>query len=107
MQASSRILELVDAALARGEINARTEVSPDLPTNVKELIVANAMTTLTTLCACGAMSRQTFDALREDLQFVCLAGFGADFLTSPSFLQAFKLSADDCRDSLKGRSKNV
>lgn len=99
----ARILELVDAAIARGDVSTTADISPELPREMKELIVANAMASLTTYFVLGGMPRTIYENLREEMQFVLLAGFGRDFLSSPSFKRAFDMAAKDCRDQVSGK----
>lgn len=98
----SRLIEMIDASLARNNLDPRVKMSPEtLPREMQEIVTA-------VFCVKFALYGQMLPSsiykdLREDLYAMLASTLGPEVMTSPGFKAAYDAAGKDMLDSIKRR----
>lgn len=102
MSSNSRLLEMIDATIAREKINPREEsVGPGMNPQLKEAIAAVFAVKFSLYGQC--LPRGMFEDLREDVSFILMALLGREAMQGPGFRAAYDAASKDVLEALKRR----
>ena len=99
---NSRVLEMVDAIIARTGTSATEKISPETTPLDIRLMIAAVFSVKFALY--GRMHpRPVYEDMREDLSYLLVAGFGQEALNSPAFKSAYDAVGKDIIDAMRAK----
>ena len=97
----TRIVEMVEAEMARNGQPGSSQITPDSPKFVKAAILGVLLADFTIERL--NMHPETYKRLRTDIGFVLAAFVGQEFMNSPELRRALDAYCADTRDTLLGQ----
>ncbi len=99
---NSRVLEMVDAILARTGHPTEGKISPETTPLDIRLTIAAVFSVKFAMYG-RMLPRSIYEDLREALSYLLFAGFGQEALSSPAFKSAYDAMGKDLVDAMRGR----
>lgn len=102
MSSNSRLLEMINATIAREKLDSRAEqIGPNMNPQLKEAIAAVFAVKFSLYGQC--LPKSLFEDLKEDVSFVLTALLGKDSMSGPGFRAAYDAASKDILEALKRR----
>ena len=101
MSSNSRLLEMIDATVAREKIDLKVQMGPDMPLSLKEFVAA--VFAVKFAMYGRVLPPGMFEDLREDLSYLLMSFLGKDSMTGPGFRAAYDAASKDILEALKRR----